>query len=152
MTLVALRRESEHRASVEKSIADQLVIAAEMRPKRFRTKWQRTVYDGPTARKDAETAERDRWIQLLANSLRSTDTATSWTTGTTMPSEVTVSSRISSGISAATVPEASSVDGSVVSGSVLFSAAWGAGSTASDQCEEASYAIFDLPCDCSAIH
>ena len=74
MTLVALRRESEHRASVEKSIADQLVIAAEMRPKRFRTKWQRTVYDGPTARKDAETAERDRWIQLLANLLRSTDT------------------------------------------------------------------------------
>ena len=54
--------------------------------------------------------------------------ASSWTTGTTMPSEVTVSLRISSGISAATVPEASSVDGSVVSGSVLFSAAWGAGS------------------------
>ena len=72
--LVALRRESEHRASVEKSIADQLVIAADMRPKRFRTKWQRIVYDGPTARKDAETAERDRWIQLLANLLRSTDT------------------------------------------------------------------------------
>ena len=72
--LVALRRESEHRASVEKSIADQLVIAADMRPKRFRTKWQRIAYDGPTARKDAETAERDRWIQLLANLLRSTDT------------------------------------------------------------------------------
>ena len=72
--LVALRRESEHRASIEKSIADKLVIAADMRPKRFRTKWQRIVYDGPTARKDAETAERDRWIQLLANLLRSTDT------------------------------------------------------------------------------
>ena len=72
--LVALRRESERRASIEKSIADQLVIAADMRPKRFRTKWQRIVYDGPTARKDAETAERDRWIQLLANLLRSTDT------------------------------------------------------------------------------
>ena len=72
--LVALRRESEHRGSVEKSIADQLVIAADMRPKRFHTKWQRIVYDGPTARKDAETAERDRWIQLLANLLRSTDT------------------------------------------------------------------------------
>ena len=72
--LSALRRESEHRASLEKSIADQMVIAADMRPKRFRTKWQRIVYDGPTARKDAETAERDRWIQLLANLLRSTDT------------------------------------------------------------------------------
>ena len=74
MTLAALRRESEHRASMEKSILDQLVIAADMRPKKFRTKWQRIVYDGPTARKDAESAERDRWIQLLANLLRSTDT------------------------------------------------------------------------------
>ena len=73
-SLVALRRETQHRASVEKSILDQLVIAADMRPRRFRTKWQRIVYDGPTARKDAETAERDRWIQLLANLLRSTDT------------------------------------------------------------------------------
>ena len=72
--LSALRRESEHRASIEKSSADQLVIAAEVRPKRFRTKWQRTVYDGPTARKDAEASERDRWIQLLANLLRSTVT------------------------------------------------------------------------------
>ena len=72
--LSALRRESEHRASIEKSIADRLVIAADVRPKRFRTKWQRAVYDGPTARKDAEASERDRWIQLLANLLRSTDT------------------------------------------------------------------------------
>ena len=72
--LSALRRESEHRASIEKWIADQLVIAADVRPKRFRTKWQRAVYDGPTARKDAEASERDRWIQLLANLLRSTVT------------------------------------------------------------------------------
>ena len=56
--LSALRRESEHRASIEKSIADQLVVAADIRPKRFRTKWQRAVYDGPTARKDAEASER----------------------------------------------------------------------------------------------
>ena len=74
MTLAALRRESEHRASAEKSILDLLVIAADLRPKKFRTRWQRIVYDGPTARKDAESAERDRWIQLLANLLRSTDT------------------------------------------------------------------------------
>ena len=75
MSLAALRRESsEHQASVEVSISDQLAIAADVRPKKFRTKWQRIVYDGPTARKDAESAERDRWIQLLANLLRSTDT------------------------------------------------------------------------------
>ena len=74
MTLDALRRESEHRASVEVSISDQMVIAADLRPKKFRTRWQRIVYDGLTARKDAESAERDRWIQLLANLLRSTNT------------------------------------------------------------------------------
>ena len=74
MRLDALRRESERRASVEVSISDQMVIAADLRPKKFRTRWQRIVFDGPTARKDAESAERDRWIQLLANLLRSTDT------------------------------------------------------------------------------
>ena len=74
MSLAALRRESEQQSSVEVSISDQLAIAADVRPKKFRTKWQRIVYDGPTARKDAESAERDRWIQLLANLLRSTDT------------------------------------------------------------------------------
>ena len=74
MALIALRRESDHRAAVAGTIADQLVIADDMRPKRFRTKWQRAIYDGPTARKDAEAAERDRWIQLLANLLRSTNT------------------------------------------------------------------------------
>ena len=47
---------------LKNSIGDQLVVAADVRPKRFRTKWQRVVYDGPTARKDAEASERERWI------------------------------------------------------------------------------------------
>ena len=72
--LFVLRREADRRATEVISISDQLLIAADIRPKKFRTKWQRAVYDGPTARKDAELAERDRWIQLLANLLRSTDT------------------------------------------------------------------------------
>ena len=72
--LSALRRDADRRATEFGTIGDQLVIAADMRPKKFRTKWQRAIYDGPTARKDAEAAERDRWIQLLANLLRSTDT------------------------------------------------------------------------------
>ena len=72
--LITFRRESDHRAAEASKIADQLVIAADVRPKKFRTKWQRAIYDGPTARKDAEAAERDRWIQLHANLLRSTDT------------------------------------------------------------------------------
>ena len=72
--LSAFREEAGRRATEFGTIGDQLAIAADIRPKRFRTKWQRAIYDGPTARKDAEAAERDRWLQLLANLLRSTDT------------------------------------------------------------------------------
>ena len=72
--LSVLRREADQRATEIGSIGDQLVIAADLKPRKFRTRWQRAVYDGPTARKDAEHAERERWVQLLANLLRSTDT------------------------------------------------------------------------------
>ena len=72
--LSAFRREADRRATEIGTIGDQLVIAADLKPRKFRTRWQRGVYDGPTARKDAELAERERWIQLLANLLRSTDT------------------------------------------------------------------------------
>ena len=58
---------ADQRAIEIGSIADQLVIAADLKPRKFRTKWQRAVYDGPTARRDAELAERERWVQLLAN-------------------------------------------------------------------------------------
>ena len=55
-------------------VVDQLVVAADIKPRRFRTKWQKSCYEGPTARQDAESAERSRWINLLANLLRHTDT------------------------------------------------------------------------------
>ena len=54
--------------------SDQLVLAAELKPRRFRSKWQRIVYEGPTARKDSETAERSRWVASLGDLLRHTDT------------------------------------------------------------------------------
>ena len=44
---------------------DQLLVAADLKPRRFRSKWQRAYYEGPTARKDAESAERLRWILHL---------------------------------------------------------------------------------------
>ena len=69
-----LRQEAQRMALEVISVSDQLVIAADLRPKKLRTRWQRAVYDGPTARKDAEAAERDRWIQLLSNLLRSSET------------------------------------------------------------------------------
>ena len=68
------RREADQRTTEKSSIGDQLLIAADLKPRKFRTKWQRAVYDGPSARKDADLAERGRWVQLLANLLRSTDT------------------------------------------------------------------------------
>ena len=69
-----MRQEAQRKALEVSTISDQLVIAADLRPKKFRTRWQRAIHDGPTARKDAEAAERDRWIQLLSNLLRSPDT------------------------------------------------------------------------------
>ena len=72
--LYAFRCDAERQAAERGTVRDQLMVAADIRPKKFRTKWQRAVYDGPTARKDAEAAERVRWIQLLANLLRPTDT------------------------------------------------------------------------------
>ena len=54
--------------------SDQLVLAAELKPWRFRSKWQRIVYEGPTARKDMENAERSRWVASLGDLLRHTDT------------------------------------------------------------------------------
>ena len=72
--LSELRQKADQRAAEVGSIGDQPLIAADLKPKKFRTKWQRAVYDKPTARKDAELAERDRWVQLFANLLISTDT------------------------------------------------------------------------------
>ena len=54
--------------------SDQLVLAAELKPRRYRSKWQRIVYEGPTARKDLENAERSRWVASFGDLLRHTDT------------------------------------------------------------------------------
>ena len=55
--------------------SDQLVLASELKPRKFRSKWQRiVVFEGPTARKDMEDAERSRWVASLGDLLRHTDT------------------------------------------------------------------------------
>ena len=56
------------------SVVDQLVVAADIKPRRFRTKWQKFCYEGPTARQDSASAERSRWVNLLTDLLRNTDT------------------------------------------------------------------------------
>ena len=54
--------------------SDQLVLASELKPRKFRTKWQRIIYEGPTARKDMEDSERSRWVTFFGDLLRHTDT------------------------------------------------------------------------------
>ena len=72
--LVTEKERKLHGKFISSSMVDQLVVAADIKPRRFRTKWQKSCYEGPTARQDAESAERSRWINLLADLLRNTDT------------------------------------------------------------------------------
>ena len=67
MRLDAIQKHMSRAALDSFSVADQLMIAADIKPRRFRTKWQQACYEGPTARKDAESAERVRWLSLVAD-------------------------------------------------------------------------------------
>ena len=58
-----LHNQKQHRAEeakIERTAMDQLVLASELKPKRFRTRWQAMSFQGPTARQDAETVERNK--------------------------------------------------------------------------------------------
>ena len=59
---------------LKKLSEDQFLLAAQSRPTRFRAKWQRSFYDGPNARRDAEEALRSKWVETLASLLRGTST------------------------------------------------------------------------------
>ena len=73
--LLAVEKERKlHDEFISSSVVDRLMVAAEVKPRRFRTKREKSCYEGPTARQDAESAERSRWINLLAELLRNTDT------------------------------------------------------------------------------
>ena len=60
-------------AKLEKTAADQFFLAADKAPRRYRAKFQRGLYAGPNARKEAET-ERTKWIEVLAVTLSRTAT------------------------------------------------------------------------------
>ena len=51
------------------------MAAWEMKPRRYKTKFQRSLYAGPTARRDAEEAERTRWIHELSLIVSGTPTS-----------------------------------------------------------------------------
>ena len=65
--------ELKHKVRLDKSVADQLVQAAAARPRKYRARYLSAQFQGPTARKDAEDSERNRWTTELADLLRGTD-------------------------------------------------------------------------------
>ena len=54
------KAQEEKRVKDAKTSADQFLLAAEMQPRRYMSRLQRSFYAGPTARKDAEEKERAR--------------------------------------------------------------------------------------------
>ena len=66
------KKNSEERAGV--LLAGQLVMLAELKPRKFRTRMQRLAYEGPTARRDAEADVRSKYLRILANILKNTET------------------------------------------------------------------------------
>ena len=59
----------EHKAAV-----DTFVTASSFPPTRYKSRLHFAKFQGPSARKDAEESERQRWLQLLANLIVGTDT------------------------------------------------------------------------------
>ena len=58
-----LHNQNQHgaeEAKIERTAVDQLVLASELKPRRFRTRYQAASFQGPTARQDAETSERNK--------------------------------------------------------------------------------------------
>ena len=59
---------------LEKTATDQFLLAADKAPRRFRAKFQQSLFQGPNARKEAEETERTKWIELLGSMLAHTPT------------------------------------------------------------------------------
>ena len=68
------KAQEEKRAKNAKTLADQFLLTAVMPPRRYRSRLQRSLYAGPTARKDAAERERARWVEVLGAMLDPTPT------------------------------------------------------------------------------
>ena len=58
----------------EKASAEQFLAAAGAPPSKYKSRLHFARFQRPTARKNSEESERQRWIQLLANLIIGTDT------------------------------------------------------------------------------
>ena len=73
MELVRAKKTQLVKSDAARTMADQLLMLADWKPRRFRTEWQKLAYEGPTARRDAEQDLRSKYVRILAE-LRFTDT------------------------------------------------------------------------------
>ena len=62
MKLEQHREQQGAQTQVEQHLSDQLVMLAELKPRRLRTRWQKMSYDGPTGRRDAEQDLRTKGL------------------------------------------------------------------------------------------
>ena len=68
-----VKRKREEDKAVQQT-APQFEWAAGEPPRRCRTRLERSLHGGPTARRDADEAERQRWLQVLADLVRHSST------------------------------------------------------------------------------
>ena len=71
-----LSKATERNAKVERQTVDLLAQAATLRPRRFKSRLQRTLAAGAKARRDADQLERTRWVHALVIILSPTDMPT----------------------------------------------------------------------------
>ena len=69
MGLERHRKQEVSKEVEEQALSNQLVMLAELEPRRFRTKWQKPSYDGPTNRRDAEADLRNKYLRVLVRYL-----------------------------------------------------------------------------------
>ena len=74
MYLHSLEQKRKETEQAVKTAADQFIQATSLKPRRFRARYMSTHFDGPSARRDSEEAERNRWIFTLAEIIKGTAT------------------------------------------------------------------------------
>ena len=70
------KMEQDRQAAEYKTVTDQFLLASLTAPRKFKSRLHQSQYQGPNARKEAEDAERYRWIRCLADLLTGTPTPT----------------------------------------------------------------------------
>ena len=68
------KRKAKEMERVQKSVLDQFAAATKLPQRKYHARYQSSLEEGPTARRDAEEAERLRWVTLLSELLRGTQT------------------------------------------------------------------------------